>query len=83
MSRGLVAVLDLGRTSLRVLALSPEGDTVLEHRAASPVRPGPPYPHLDLPERFARDVTAFLTDPDRHPARITSLPPNIWGFSKL
>lgn len=48
MSRGLVAVLDLGRTSLRVVALDPAGEVLAEHRAASPVRSGPPYPHLDL-----------------------------------
>ena len=48
MRSGLVAVLDLGRTSLRVVALTQEGEVVLEHRASSPVRPGPPFPHLDV-----------------------------------
>ena len=36
------------------------------------------YPHLDMPERFARDVIAFLDDPERRPAVIRSLPPNPW-----
>lgn len=60
MSRGLVAVLDLGRTSLRVVTLGPEGEVVAEHRAASPVRPGPPYPHLDL-EAALEELLAGLT----------------------
>jgi pimeloyl-ACP methyl ester carboxylesterase len=30
------------------------------------------YPHLDHPERFSRDLIAFLTDPDRPRARLRS-----------
>jgi pimeloyl-ACP methyl ester carboxylesterase len=32
------------------------------------------YPHLDAPVRFARDLIAFLSDPDRPPARLRPEP---------
>ncbi len=45
------------------------------------------YPQLDAPERFARDLTEFLCDPNRPGARFHSLPEKkglreLFGFAK-
>jgi len=47
-----VAILDVGKTSLRVVAVDAAAREAAELRRASPSRPGPPYPCLDVDEAF-------------------------------
>ncbi|WP_225773477.1 FGGY-family carbohydrate kinase [Inquilinus sp. Marseille-Q2685] len=44
----VVAVLDVGKTNLKLLAASPEGEVLEAGRPRNLSRPGPPYLHVDL-----------------------------------
>lgn len=44
----VVAVLDVGKTNLKLLAATPEGEVLEAVRTRNLSRPGPPYLHVDL-----------------------------------
>ena len=43
-----IAVLDVGKTNAKVILLDEAGEPLGQRSCACAVRPGPPYPHLDL-----------------------------------
>ena len=43
-----IAVLDVGKTNAKVVLLNEAGALLAQRSRACAVRPGPPYPHLDL-----------------------------------
>lgn len=64
-----VAVLDLGKTNLKLYAID-EGGGVLEALSApTPARPGPPYPHLDTAAAWSWMIDALGRLGDRFALR--------------
>jgi sugar (pentulose or hexulose) kinase len=45
---GAIAVLDIGKTNVKLALFSPDGAIQWERSMANRVRPGPPYPHADV-----------------------------------
>lgn len=43
-----IAVLDIGKTNAKVIVVGDRGEPLASRSRPSAVRPGPPYPHLDL-----------------------------------
>ena len=74
----VVAVLDVGKTHVKLLAISPEGDGVIDARQTEN-RPldGPPYLHVDVEHIFAWMVEAFA-DFARH-FEIEAIIPTAYG----
>jgi L-fuculokinase len=54
-----IAVLDVGKTNAKVLLLDDAGHTLAQRSRACAVRPGPPYPQLDLDGVWAWAVEAL------------------------
>ncbi len=46
---GHVAVIDIGKTNAKVVLVTPDGVEVAMRRMPNRTRPGPPYPHFDVP----------------------------------
>jgi L-fuculokinase len=42
-----IAVLDIGKTNVKLVLMDEGGQALWTRRQANPVRPGPPYPHVD------------------------------------
>lgn len=61
-----IAVLDIGKTNVKVVLLDESGRTLATRSRPNVSRPGPPYPHFDAEgiERWAIEALARL--PDRH-----------------
>ncbi len=45
---GAVAVLDVGKTNVKLALFAPDGALLWERSTPNGVRPGPPYPHADV-----------------------------------
>ncbi|WP_158814406.1 FGGY-family carbohydrate kinase [Methylocapsa sp. S129] len=45
---GAVAVLDIGKTNVKLATFAREGALLWEHAMPNRVAPGPPYPHMDI-----------------------------------
>jgi sugar (pentulose or hexulose) kinase len=43
-----LAVLDVGKTNVKLLAIAPGGGVLAAHGMPTPMRDGPPYPHWDV-----------------------------------
>ena len=43
-----IVVLDIGKTNAKTILLHDTGEMLAQRSRACAVRPGPPYPHLDL-----------------------------------
>ncbi|MGH6944765.1 MAG: FGGY-family carbohydrate kinase, partial [Geminicoccaceae bacterium] len=56
-----VAVLDVGKTNVKLLAIAPEGKVLSSRSAPNAVRGGEPYPHCDT-EHIWRWMMAALAD---------------------
>jgi len=56
-----IAVLDVGKTNVKLLAIMPEGAILSSRQAPNAVRSGEPYPHCDT-EHLWRWMTAALAD---------------------
>jgi sugar (pentulose or hexulose) kinase len=54
---GAVAVLDIGKTNVKLALFAPDGTILWERSTPNRVRPGPPYPHADV-----EAIWAFLID---------------------
>jgi sugar (pentulose or hexulose) kinase len=64
---GATAVLDVGKTNIKLALFSPDGALLWERSQPNPVRSGPPYPHADVEAIWAFYVAA-LGDANRaHP----------------
>jgi L-fuculokinase len=66
-----IAVLDIGKSNVKLVLLDDEGATLWTRRQPNPVLPGPPYPHVDA-EAIWSFATACLAEAARH-HRITHL----------
>ncbi len=53
MSLSVTAVLDVGKTHVRVCLVDQDGETRDQRRRPNAVAPGPPYPHVDVEGLFA------------------------------
>ncbi|RFB79300.1 FGGY-family carbohydrate kinase [Methylovirgula sp. 4M-Z18] len=58
------AVLDIGKTNVKLVVLDAAGATLFERRRPNSVLPGPPYPHFDI-EAIWSFVVAALRDAAR------------------
>ena len=56
-----IAVLDVGKTNVKLLAITPAGAILSSRQAPNAVRSGEPYPHCDT-EHLWRWMTAALAD---------------------
>ena len=56
-----IAVLDVGRTNVKLLAITPDGAILSSRQAPNAVHTGAPYPHCDT-EHLWRWMTAALAD---------------------
>src|ERR687891_2275237 len=56
-----VAVLDVGKTNVKLLAIAPDGKILSSRSAPNAVRRGEPYPHCDT-EHIWRWMMAALAD---------------------
>ncbi len=54
-----IAVLDVGKTNVKLLAIAPEGKILSSRSAPNAVRRGEPYPHCDT-DHIWRWLTAAL-----------------------
>jgi L-fuculokinase len=59
------AVLDIGKTNLKLVVLDDDGGEVHVAQRANRVEPGPPYPHFDADALWAWIVEALRAVPDR------------------
>ena len=56
-----IAVLDVGKTNVKMLAITPGGAILASRQAPNAVHSGAPYPHCDT-EHLRRWLTAALAD---------------------
>ncbi|MFL5336976.1 MAG: FGGY-family carbohydrate kinase [Geminicoccaceae bacterium] len=54
-----IAVLDVGKTNAKAILLDEAGEPLAQRSRACAVRPGPPYPHLDLDGLWDWALTAL------------------------
>src|SRR5215207_2160301 len=50
---GTVAVLDIGKTNVKLATFAPDGALLWERSTPNHVLPGPPYPHADVDSIWA------------------------------
>src|SRR3546814_2495241 len=61
-----IAVLDLGKTNLKLVVVDPEGRTVDSRMAPNRPLPGPPYPHVDVDHVWRWLLDALASAVRRH-----------------
>ena len=54
-----IVVLDIGKTNAKTILLHDTGEMLAQRSRACAVRPGPPYPHLDLDGMWSWAMTAL------------------------
>ena len=54
-----IVVLDIGKTNAKTILLDDTGEMLAQRSRACAVRPGPPYPHLDLDGMWSWAMTAL------------------------
>ena len=65
---GAVAVLDIGKTNVKLELFAPDGAILWERSTPNRVLPGPPYPHADV-----EAIWAFLIEALREANRVRSI----------
>lgn len=61
---GAVAVLDIGKTNVKLASFAPDGALLWERATPNRVLPGPPYPHADV-EAIGAFLLAALAEANR------------------
>ncbi len=64
---GVVAVLDVGKTNVKLEVFAPGGELLWERSIANRVVPGPPYPHADVEVIWTFLITALREANAAHP----------------
>jgi sugar (pentulose or hexulose) kinase len=64
---GGVAVLDVGKTNVKLEVFAPGGELLFERSIANRVVPGPPYPHADVEAIWAFLIAALREANAAHP----------------
>jgi sugar (pentulose or hexulose) kinase len=64
---GVVAVLDVGKTNVKLEVFAPSGELLWERSIANRVLPGPPYPHADVEAIWTFLIAALRVANAAHP----------------
>jgi sugar (pentulose or hexulose) kinase len=64
---GAVAVIDIGKTNIKLALFAPDGALLWERSTPNRVLPGPPYPHADVASIWSFLIAALLDANAAHP----------------